>query len=132
MVIVFLLQSLPNIYTNEHVCTSLNEISCAKKWRISYSNDYQVNSCLDCPLECNSVGYKLSVSKSRYPTVYYTQYLRYQTNLTSLANLTDDNFIQKNIVLLIVFFADLATLYVKEVPEVIKVFNFVYFLLLQK
>ncbi len=110
---------MPNIYSDQNVCASLDELSCVKKWRIAYSKDSEANACLDCPLECDSVDYKISVSKSRYPTVYYTQYLRYQTNITNLAYLPNDNYIQKNIVLLNVFYADLATLYVEEVPEVI-------------
>ncbi len=44
--------------------------------------------------------------------------MRYQTNITKLANILNDNYIQKNIVLLNVFYSDLATVYVEEVPEV--------------
>ena len=106
--------SLPNIYGQFPVCTSLDEIDCLGK-----SGEFvEANSFVDCPIECDSVEYRLSTSKSRYPTYYYTSYLRYQTDIAKRANVPNDNYIQKNIVLLNVFYEDLATVYISEKPEV--------------
>jgi hypothetical protein len=113
---------LPNIYGNTVlICSSMRQLDCIQNARISYSSDKEANSCEECPLECDSVEYVLSLSRSRYPTIYYTNYLRYQTNLVSRfpSNvIVSDNHIQKNIVLMNVFYDDLATLYVKEIPEI--------------
>ena len=110
--------SLPNIYGQFPVCTSLDEINCLGK-----SGQFiEANSFLECPIECDSVEYRLSITKSRYPTLYYTQYLRYQTAITKKANVPNDNYIQKNIVLLNVFYEDLATVFINEKPEVYVLF----------
>lgn len=53
--------------------------------------------------------------------MYYTNYLRFQTDLVSrfpsTVNVTE-NHIQKNIVLLNVFYENLATSFIQEIPEV--------------
>ena len=110
--------SLPNIYGQFPVCTSMIDIDCLDKSRLRYAKDNDANACKSCPVECDSIEYALSTSKSRYPTYYYTQYIKYQTSITQKANVINDNYIQKNIVLLNVFYEDLATVFINEIPEV--------------
>ncbi|CAF0708691.1 unnamed protein product [Brachionus calyciflorus] len=110
---------LPNIYKSVPYCATLSLLNCISNSRIEYLK--KSDECKECPLECDSVDYQLRTSKSRYPTMYYTNYLRYQTDLVSrfpLTTVVSDNHIQKNIVLLNVFYDDLATTYVHEIQEV--------------
>ena len=110
---------LPNIYRDIPYCASLSQLDCVSQSRIKYLKT--ADHCNECPFECDSVDYQIRTSRSRYPTTYYTNYLRYQTDLVSrfpVTTVVTDNHIQKNIVLLNVFYDDLATKYVKEIPEV--------------
>jgi hypothetical protein len=80
--------SLPNIYTKASICDTLPKIGCLDQARIAYtsSNDKCMDEALNvpqCPLECESVEYVQQYTRSRYPSVYYTNYLRYMTNLVS-------------------------------------------------
>jgi hypothetical protein len=113
--------SLPNIYDDALICNNLKSIDCVIKAKIDFIKDSSANTCPKCPLECSSIEYNQRYTRSRYPTIYYTNYLRFQTNLVKrFPNTTNvsDNHIQKNIVLLNVFYDTLATTYVDEMPEV--------------
>lgn len=110
---------LPNIYNDTEYCASLSRLECVSKSKISYLKN--TDNCPECPMECNSVNYHLTISKSRYPTSYYTDYIRYQTGLVNRfpsTTVVTDNHIQKNIVLLNVFYDDLATSFIREIPKV--------------
>jgi hypothetical protein len=116
---------LPNIW-NVSICASLDSLDCIAQSRVDYFKNAQSSSCPQCPLECFSVNYYVSSSNSRYPTAYYTNYLRFKTDLVSRfpkTTIVSDNHIQKNIVIFNVFYDDLATVYVTELPESI-LFNF--------
>ena len=111
--------SLPFIqYTN--ICYTIDSLSCIDNSKINYYSNNGIRKCSECPLECDSVNYALSITNSRYPTTYYTNYLRYRTNIQSKFNNVsiNDNFIQKNIVLINVFYEDLAATFVNEIPEI--------------
>ena len=115
--------SLPSIYKNLSFCSSISSIECVEKQRIEYFNNENYTSlCLtDCPMECESVSYLLSTSISRYPSSYYTQYLKNKVNISSkFVNNTfaNDNNITKNIVFINVFYDDLTTTYINEIPEI--------------
>lgn len=67
----------------------------------------------------------LSMSVSRYPSMYYTQYLKYRANFVEKLGLKNKNpasipdvNITKNIIAINVFYDDLTTTYVKEIPEI--------------
>lgn len=110
---------LPNIYADTEYCASINRLECVSKSKISYLKN--TDNCPECPMECQSVDYHLTISKSRYPTSYYTDYIRYQTELVNRfpsTTVVTDNHIQKNIVLLNVFYDDLATSFIREIPKV--------------
>jgi hypothetical protein len=118
--------SLPNIYRDSSYCDSIQEFKCVDDARASYLNDQSARLCLDsstkmpsCPLECDSVGILQTYSRSRYPSTYYTNYLRRQTNLLTrfpLGTPNTDNYIQKNIVMLNVFYSDISTTRIEETP----------------
>ena len=124
---------LPNIFSRStQICDNLTKLECVDSARASYSN-LGDKKCIDsslnipnCPLECQSVIYSESVARSRYPTNYYTRYLQYTTDILfrfpNGSDINDDNTvvntIQKNIVLLNVFYENMAITYVAEVAEV--------------
>lgn len=112
--------SLPIIYPTERVCSSLDDVWCVLSARTNYSIfDSSATPCDGCPLECDSIAYALQLSRSRYPTSYYTQYLQLHTDINSrfpTGTVVTTNYIQKNICLLNVFYTDLAITNVEEVP----------------
>lgn len=67
------------------------------------------------------MSYVLETSRSRYPTLYYTNYLQLHTNIVSRfppGTVINQNYIQKNILLMNIYYADLSTDFVVEVPAV--------------
>lgn len=61
------------------------------------------------------------MSVSRYPSMYYTQYLSNKINFTEKLSTKEpikDVNITKNIIAINVFYDDLTTTYVKEIPEI--------------
>ena len=116
--------SLYNIYGDSvEICATVASLECVSNARISYYADQASSQCSQCPLECDSATYLLSTSNSRYPSMYYLDYLRYQTDIEERikgdSNKTvDGNQIVKSATLLNVFYDDLATTYINEVPAI--------------
>jgi hypothetical protein len=112
--------SLPIIYPNETICSNISAVNCALQAHSvnSFVSSPECNK--GCPNECESLNYELKSSRSRYPTSYYSEYLRYQTDLTSRFPSSvhvDDNYVQKNIIRVNVYFEHLSTTRVYETPE---------------
>ena len=114
--------SLPNIYIkNIPVCSTLDSLECISKSRIKYFGNVRDETCSECPDECNTVNYEITKSNSRYPTLYYLNYLKYHTDILSRfpnPNNVIDNQITKACVYLNVFYDDLDTIYTSEQPVI--------------
>ncbi|RNA27956.1 acid-sensing ion channel 1 isoform X2 [Brachionus plicatilis] len=111
--------SLPNIYQNKSVCESISSLECVADSRGEYFSSISSSSCSQCPLECDSYSFQLTTSSSRYPTLYYRNYLSEQTNILSrFPEGTKKNEITKSTVLINVFYDDLATTYTTETAAV--------------
>ena len=63
-------------YTNVRTCVTYDDILCLyRQFRIFMNQD--VNQCAKvCPLECDSIIYKLSRASSSYPTEMYLSFLK--------------------------------------------------------
>jgi hypothetical protein len=74
--------SVPVTDTTTVLCNNATTISCAKNVTDSYET-LDIRSTCDkyCPLECDSNLYTSSISTAYYPTNYYSDILRTQTNL---------------------------------------------------
>ena len=120
--------SLPIIYNKTiSVCTSLMKLECLNEKKSEYfENHTLIEKCYEyCPLECDSKSFLYSSSISRYPSMYYVQYLKNRMNITqkilslnqSTKYMNDNNF-TKNIVLINVFYDDLLTTFIEEIPAI--------------
>ena len=108
------------------VCINVSTLNCVDNARVNYSRLSNQLECMDpvlniqsCPLECETVDFTQVYSRSRYPTVYYTNFLRFRTDLVSRfppGTPNTDPYIQKNIVLLNVYYSTIETMYLNEVP----------------
>ncbi len=111
--------SLPNIYgSNETICATIEKLKCVSNARISYFSKEASQTCKECPLECDSTNFILSISNSRYPTRYYQHYMQAQTNVLDRLPPNFGSEITKTTVLVTVFYDDLATTNIKETPAV--------------
>jgi hypothetical protein len=131
--------SLPNIYGgNFSVCATIPLLNCVAQSRVNYFEltNTTCDQCKYCfistntdntiysfqpqkgPLECDSSQFTISLSNSRYPSRYYQSYLTLHTNVNSklLPTLLAD--ITKSTVLVNVFYDDLATTYIAEIPAI--------------
>jgi hypothetical protein len=112
--------SLPSIYDSEstRVCMNIDTLECISKRRIDYFES-EVSKCEAlCPLECDQVKYKLTLSNSRYPTTFNIDYMKKHTKLLEKLNSSNDDNIPKSTLILNVFYEDLDFVEVKEVPSV--------------
>lgn len=117
--------SLSNIYGSTKVCASIDDLKCVTQSRKDYYQNEDQEKCGEekCPLECDSVSYQLSTSNSRYPSLYYLRYLKARTTINyriTLDNVSDaqENQVIKSTALLNVFYDDLSTTYINEVPAI--------------
>ena len=66
-------------------CLNESQQNCAKlAWKIFISNDYVSKTCIQyCPLECNSISYKLTNSFSSFPSKSFADSLMTNPIITS-------------------------------------------------
>ncbi len=119
--------SLPNIYNQSSICNNLTALQCIQATKSKYfANETLVKECyLYCPLECSSSSFIYSGSISRYPSMYYVKYLQNRLNTFSKilapnqsTKYLNSNNITKNIVLINVFYDDLLTTFIEEIPAI--------------
>lgn len=113
--------SLPSISDTDTypICTNLSAVMCVSSARTNYS--LYVSDCNQCPLECNTVSYYLQTSRSRYPTTYYTSYLQKHTDIVTRfppGTTLNDNYIQKNTLVMNIYYVDLSVSNVVEMPSI--------------
>lgn len=76
--------SIPIVDDNQAICKNSTSLACVSSERDKFDNIPIGELCdTHCPLECDSVEYSTSVSSSDYPTSYYSDILRQQSNFTS-------------------------------------------------
>jgi hypothetical protein len=119
--------SLPNIYNQSKICNNLTTLHCIQDIKSKYfSNNTLVSQCYKyCPLECSSSSFLYSGSISRYPSMYYVNYLQNRLNAFSkilapnqTSRYLNSNNITKNIVYINVFYDDLLTTFIQEIPAI--------------
>jgi hypothetical protein len=119
--------SLPNIYNQSKICNNLTTLHCIQDNKSKYfSNNTLVSQCYKyCPLECSSSSFLYSGSISRYPSMYYVNYLQNRLNILSkilepnqTTKYLNSNNITKNIVFINVFYDDLLTTFIQEIPAI--------------
>ena len=119
--------SLPNIYSQSKICNNLTTLQCIQDNKSKYfSNNTLVSQCYKyCPLECSSSSFLYSGSISRYPSMYYVNYLQNRLNILSkilapnqTTKYLNSNNITKNIVYINVFYDDLLTTFIQEIPAI--------------
>ena len=79
---------LSNRYSSAQYCKNPQHQQCVTE----FFNDYitSIDCELDCPYECNYVNFEISLSKSKYPTLSYTNKLKEYINGKGI-NITNSN-----------------------------------------
>jgi acid-sensing ion channel 5 len=120
--------SLPIIYDTFDICDTIETIECVQnKTSLFYDTSHLLDSCdAHCPNECETERFSLSQAYSRYPTIYYYEYLMNAANimnkLDDLDNVDYKYFKERNItkslIGLNIFYDQLHTTHVQEIAEI--------------
>lgn len=113
--------SLPNIYRNQSICNVPNSIECIYDAHEDFYTEVNDDvECKDCPNECDEMSFHYTYSNSRYPTNYYYEYIRNQTDILSKFygnGRIRENNITKSLLILNLFYDELDYKIVTQVPS---------------
>jgi hypothetical protein len=95
---------------------------CLNKTQINCVNDvwfeFSLEKCTECPLECETSIFPVSISSSDYLSDYYARFMYNHSNLLrSKLKQFDLSEIKKSIVSFTVYFSDLSFTNVTQVPK---------------
>lgn len=104
-----------NLYrnkTNVDACKSFGKMRCFIEQYQSFFNSNIEELCShDCPLECDRVAYKTSLSAADYPSLVYAEALRHnpviRARFNNRTNVTRDE-LKANVLFLSIFYTDLS------------------------
>jgi hypothetical protein len=116
-------ESLPTVHADVAWCGA--KVSATKKEFYVKENDECLNRC---PLECESVSYRTTVSSSQFPTVTYSEVLAYNENVSdyfsSAKGESQQGMVRSSVLSVNVFYKTDLYQKISEKPSV-KIFEFV-------
>ena len=113
----------PNAFPNSSltVCQTTSQLFCMtnqqKVFETNGTNAFP-NCTNNCPLECNSINYDLTLSTASYPTNFYLNWLLLQNTLTSKYSTKSNNSIQVSVAKINVFYNDMFYMSLTESPAI--------------
>lgn len=113
--------SIPYWNSDLRACLDLDDFNCiGKNFAYFFSQNVKTVCSSECPLECDSISYAVSVSYSNYPTMAYTNYLKnnslFRSKFSKDANITYD-MLKRNILAVNIFYESLSY---KHILELVK------------
>ena len=118
--------TLPDIYATSKICATMSSLQCVSDKRTQFfESDSEAKRCVvSCPLECNSISYAKSISNSRYPTTYNTNYMITHTNISYKLKISGSNTgnIPKQTLAVNIFYDGMKLLF--AISSIFEVINF--------
>lgn len=80
-----------------------------------YQNTTRTQMCIkNCPIECNSVKYTLSVSQAAYPSDYYARFMQVYLNQTNATSMDFTDMTKTNLAINLFFQVELLCVLIRK------------------